>query len=551
MARSHAARSTPRGLLPVRRRPAARVAAGVSASQPRRRLPVRTTAPKGVQAVLAEPPSLEPEEMRARRMVYLVTLPHPRRKRSACGVALVEPQTLTKAAVAEALLDACARPEAADVGNRAQAHVVALESCVVADERHLAGANGVAHGHKHIAVKAQKQFMFLPVKRALLKRHGLASHWSCSHTGYASAVRYLVWPSPRKPRTALDPAPYTWARVGKHPRLLDAKEEPTTSLAIRARMEAAQAKAAEAGKAEPRPSEMDVWPLVVMNNVRHDASRGDAYLQLVDLAKRICSPAMVAFLFRIRKKLPSLIEDIWTWETVSDRLATSALSRPAALDAALQQPCVCGGQWVASVRASLDANGIDAVDLGHHIGRSFLVGRSETTPVVVLAGLQGGEGKSLVFLPLPAVVGQEFVQASPVKGSFPLLGLEHKKVVLLDDWHFHQHALPLSLQLLWYEGKPVPIARPQGRDGEAGHLLYTGSAPIFVTTPLKRIEQMEQSVEQATAEGTSSPYSMLLRRVRVYRFRVRVPPPPAQIPPCAHCFAWYLYDAEAEWCRRA
>jgi len=43
---------------------------------------------------------------------------------------------------------------------------------------------------------------------------------------------------------------------------------------------------------------------------------------------------------------------------------------------------------------------------------------------------------------------------------------------------------------------------------------------------------------------------MVLRRLRIYRFGVRVSPPAAQIPACPHCFAWFLFDAEAEWARR-
>ena len=92
---------------------------------------------------------------------------------------------------------------------------------------------------------------------------------------------------------------------------------------------------------------------------------------------------------------------------------------------------------------------------------SFSQERSETTPVVCLAGLQGGEGKSLVFYPMPAVFGEDHVHHHAASGAFPLLGLEGKKAVVLDEWSFHNAALPLSTQLLWFEGKPVPITRPQ------------------------------------------------------------------------------------------
>ena len=108
-------------------------------------------------------------------------------------------------------------------------------------------------------------------------------------------------------------------------------------------------------------------------------------------------------------------------------------------------------------------------------------------------------------------------------------------------------ALGVQLQLLWFEGKPVPVPRPQGRSEYSGHLLYRGSAPIFVTTGLDHIEEMELDVARAAVEGKRSDESMLLRRLRVYRYRVRVPMPPSHIPRCARCFAEFLFQTEAEW----
>ena len=114
---------------------------------------------------------------------------------------------------------------------------------------------------------------------------------------------------------------------------------------------------------------------------------------------------------------------------------------------------------------------------------ALVVGRKETTSVVVLAGATGGAGKSLLLLPLTTLFGDDAVQCSPEKGSFPLMGLEKKKVVVMDDWRFNSRVLPLSLQLLWFEGKPMPVVRPQGNDEFSGHALYRGSAPHLCHDP--------------------------------------------------------------------
>ena len=71
--------------------------------------------------------------------------------------------------------------------------------------------------------------------------------------------------------------------------------------------------------------------------------------------------------------------------------------------------------------------------------------------------------------------GHHSLAVSPCSAS------KRKKVVLLDEWHFDPDILPLPLQLLWLEGKPVPITLPQNTAGQSGHLMYYGDASIFIT----------------------------------------------------------------------
>ena len=348
----------------------------------------------------------------------------------------------------------------------------------------------------------------------------------------------------------MDPHPLAWARAGEHPCIDDVAQEPSSAATLHTRRLKAEHKAAEEGSNEPRPKETDVWPIVVRHNIRNTPDNPNAHLRLIQVAKSVCTPALFDFMFKIRAKLPALIDDIWTWEEIDDRMHQSELTREAALSEAMAKPCRCSGMWPRELYTSLGANGIDPVDLGHHMYQAIVKGRSETTPVIVLAGRKGGEGKSLVLFPLPSVFGQEFVQPCPAKGTFPLLGIEDKKIALLDEWRFQPSVLPLGTQLLWMEGKPVPVPRPQGQNGVYGHGLYTGSAPIFVTTPLNRIVQMEKQVAEAEANGESSEMSMILRRIRVYRFSHPINKPVDQIPQCPSCFASFLYEAEAAWSQR-
>ena len=67
----------------------------------------------------------------------------------------------------------------------------------------------------HVALKGDRSFYFAPVKRSLLQRSGLASHWSATHDGYWSAVSYGCCASTKKPAETLDPSPLLWAASGE------------------------------------------------------------------------------------------------------------------------------------------------------------------------------------------------------------------------------------------------------------------------------------------------------------------------------------------------
>ena len=146
------------------------------------------------------------------------------------------PQVLFK------FLDACAHPVYVSPAFRSSRQIVTVHKCGIWRESHHASEPGEVRPHDHIAVHASK-FMFGPVKRALLQRHRLASHWSCTHDGYWSCVRYVVVPSPKKPLASLDMLPLVWP--ASHPPLRECCHKPWTAAATLARRVAAENAAAE------------------------------------------------------------------------------------------------------------------------------------------------------------------------------------------------------------------------------------------------------------------------------------------------------------------
>ena len=116
---------------------------------------------------------------------------------------------------------------------------------------------------------------------------------------------------------------------------------------------------------------------------------------------------------------------------------------------------VAGGAWRQCAECALRSNGVGPVDVCCAVWNAIRDGRDETTPVVTLMGRYGGEGKPLFFGPLRAIYHVDYAQPTPQPGSYPLLGLETKRVAILDEWTFSEDDLPMATQLAIPEGRRV------------------------------------------------------------------------------------------------
>jgi hypothetical protein len=463
---------------------------------------------------------LPEEDTDHRKAVYLVTFPALQAMQGLRG--RVCPSTLSREQIADMILDAVARPVYTDA--RYEGGNVKLLNFVVFQERH-AVKEGETQGlvHYHVALQAAESFRFSPVKRALQQRHGVATHWSTSHDGYWSAVRYGAMPSPKKPKAEdLDPKPLAWSRSGQHKPLFEASQEPKTAAALKRKREASVKEAAAKGTAEPRATEMDLYPVIVEQGFRNTADDQFAAERLVKHLKENSTMGLYKLAFKMRHKLSALIDDVWSWEEVDDTLMFAAQSRLQLLAQVAQKPCPCGGRWRQIMEHALHLNGISPQLLCTDVYLSLRDGRREDRATVVLMGRAGGEGKSFFFKPFGKIFGDDFVFGTPQPGNFPLLDLQKKKVVLLDEWVFGSAVVPLATQLLWLEGKAFPITRPQNKE-YTGHLMYRGSAPIFVTCKAKDLGPILERAAYAMSCGQSSQDTMLTRRLRVYHFTVKFP----------------------------
>jgi hypothetical protein len=490
---------------------------------------------------LLEQENLETESRSQHKSVYLVTFPALAHSTTAT-TGLKCPSTFTREGIARRLVEAMKHPLYNNPSHASLTRAAELVTYIVFRELHQPRpADGKRLAHFHVAVKASSSFRFGPVKKALQTTFGLASHWSTSHDGLWSAVKYGFTPSPNKPAEELDPSPLVWQREPVKASLFELSQPPLTAAALRSRREGKVHAAAEAGKKEPRATELDLYPFIVQHKIRNGPDFQHADDLLIQKLKAHGGPALVALAFKIRARLTSLINDVWEWEEVDDRLTVVNTTRVQRIEQAASGQCVCEGRWREQAEEALKVNGVSPQCFCSDVLGSLRDGRREDRQVLVLVGRLGGEGKSFLLAPLRRLFGFDLVQHTPQPGSFPLLGIEKKTVAILDEWTFDTAVLPLSTQLLWFEGKPFPVSRPQNRAEYMGHCLYKGTAPIFVTCKEADLGPLWQQAQVATATGQASEWTMLLRRLRLYWFTQRLAAPSKLIPECTACFAKMVF----------
>jgi len=469
-------------------------------------------------AAHTESHELGEEDRRTSKQVYLVTFARPLVVAADNGTLLQKPEAYSREQIAQALVRSFMEAQ----GQKANAITFVVISVFL--ERHEDG-----EVHYHAAVKASGNFRFLGVKAKLLELFGLASHWSTKQLGYAAAVAYCYIPSPSKALQELDPAPFLWAADGAHPPLWEASRAPVNAGAMMALKEQGRRKAAEAGKAEPRFLEADVWPVVVQQNIVPSAHARE---DLVAFAKRSGGAAMLKFCYTHWDKLPELIQRAWLMENVEAHVELSRCSRLDILQAACDSPCACHGRWKPAAAQLLLNNGIPAQEWATAMLHSLRRGR-EKGSLITHAGREGDEGKSFLLAPLRTVYGGENVFESPPRSGFPLLGLERARIVVLDDWRFKEDVIPYNLQLLWFEGKPFIISRPQNQ--HSGHLRYEGDAPVFITTLESDLVALKEGLQAGDIQ-------MMLKRLKIFGFTRKLVNPDRTIPACGRCFAEFLWQ---------
>lgn len=279
------------------------------------------------------------------------------------------------------------------------------------------------------------------------------------------------------------------------------------------------------GKSAPRFSDTDLWPYVIEENI----SASDPVLEakLLKVAKEKGGKPMIEYLIRNYDQLRSTVERLWRLENAERDVALASKTRLSFLMDAAETACICGGSYPRAARQILEANQINEAEFTTAIFLNLLHGRKKGLSVALL-GVGGNEGKTFLLAPMRAIFPRGSVYGSPQQSSFPLLGIEGARVCLWDDWRFSAQVLHINTQLLLMEGAEVTVSRPQ--NSHHGHLVYTGSAPFFLTGRLDDIYTVKNGV-------TWNDLQMLHKRLKVFKFHHVVDSPDIGIEKCASCWA--------------
>ena len=102
---------------------------------------------------------------------------------------------------------------------------------------------------------------------------------------------------------------------------------------------------------------------------------------------------------------------------------------------------------------------------------------------------------------------------------------------------------PYETQCRWFDGSSVRVQRPQNQNGIIGHVTYQGTAPIFATTKLSDMERFAKlsGIDPATGLAYDADAAMIYRRLKVYKFKTRMPKSASRVQYCPSCFAELVF----------
>lgn len=399
--------------------------------------------------------TLGAEDTTVKRSVYLGTfsrvLPETSEEQG-----LIDAGTLSRQELAEKVRDAWEHP-ALD-GGRGRPRDPELQECAVVEKLVVfREAHGTGDVHYHVALKLSRSLRFRAAKAALRERHSLASHWSCTHTQFFSAIRYGHIPSETKPN--VDQEPYSWTADGRALDLYAESQEPFMAKAWKRRREENDKKAAT-GEKKTRATftKLDLTALVLDQGLQTKAA-------VMEYSQDNGSAAMQVFVHQNQRKLKDFLEDASEWAAAREVACSERESAWDRLCRMADTQCSRGDSCTyASCAAEVFDQNKDILSkeaLAFALRGIIIKGPSKTTRTPLIVG-STNTGKTTLILPFDKLFGFKHVFHKPALGSkFALRNImKDKHFLLWDDFRpvqYAQDTVPTATQLSLFTGLPFEV----------------------------------------------------------------------------------------------
>lgn len=337
-------------------------------------------------------------------------------------------------------------------------------------------------------------------------------HFSGSHDHYATAYRYLVLPSVRKPADELDISPFLSA---DHPPSEIAVQLPATA-------HASAARASAGGKSRRMPRIVEFAHAIVALKLRDI----DAILAHVRAEDRAGRTDLYAFAIGCRD-LPGTVGRIWRAEDAPALLERKQIGRVEILHRTTRLDCVCNKKWWPAAEEIFRRNLLVSPPFRMKLVEALQKGVCKGNIVMVIG--ESDCAKSFLLEPLSLIYA---TFNKPGKNtSFPLEKLPQYELVLWNEFTFDKSLMSWEDLLNWMDGKGFEIA-VKG----SVNIKHIPTAPFFATAS-KRLQHPERDDAQQ---------EMMANRV----FYLKLTTPfgrdevDRSLKPCPSCFAkWVLCGA--------
>jgi len=402
---------------------------------------------------------------------------------------------------------------------------------VVVKEKH---SNG--EFHVHWAVRLKRKFRFMAAKRTLLQRYKLASHWSCTHTQWWSALRYLVHTTPKKQE--VDKDRYVWTCDNRVLDLYHESQESWMAPVWKRRREENE-NAASAGFAKKAKfTKLDLTALILEKGLTTKA-------KLLEFTQDHGSASMQLFVNSWQRTLKELLEDAREWGNAreaakAERESDWDLVRRFGISACKIGPTCSYSEAANRIFTANEIHGLSREKLAVALRDIIVHGPSKTTRVPLLVG-PTNTGKTTLIAPFDKVYGFNKVFHKPALGSKYALRnlLKEKRFLMWDDYRpveYGEQTVPVNTFLSLFTGQPFEVQMSQSfNDGNEDFEWRRG---CVMTAKEKDLWKPRGEVDQEDVEHMQTRCELFPCKAKLRNLK--------DTSCCPHCMCKWIVEAAAE-----